>query len=166
MAYLAIAIFFGFVILLHKVIDGADERNEREIEALHAEAYALVDKYYGDSPNLAKARKTEIDAMVHEAFENVNRSYETKTLKEVSTAKERKKYKTRDGYAEFDAERARIMDAIDEAQMASFTEEDLRPYIKVSREEGIERVARETVKMLGISYEEAYRRAVKNYNAV
>lgn len=165
MAYIVSLLSIALVVILHIAINKADEDNERKIEALHKEGYELVDKYYGDRPVLAKAKKAEIDVMVHDAYAEVGRKYETKKLKEVSTPAERKKYNDK-GYAQFNEERARVLELIDEIQMASATEEDLRPYKKVSRNEGLERCARETAKMLGISYEEAYKRAVKNYSAV
>ena len=161
MAYLAIGIIFGFVILLHKIVDGADERNERKVEQIHKEGYALVDKYYGDRPYLARAKKAEIDAMVHGEFAKYNRTYEPKELSEVTTSRERKKYE-KDGYSESEIIKAKILDAIDEAQIASFTEEDLIPYMRVTYEEGIERCARSTAEFLGISYEEARQRVIEN----
>lgn len=163
MAYLMTLMSVVLIAVMFSVIEKKDEKNERKIEALHKEAYGIVDKYYGDCPNLARAKKAEVDVMVHDAYAEVGRKYETKNLKEVSTAKERAKYK-KDEYAEFNAQRARLLDLIDEIEMASFTEEDLYPYKKVSREDGIDRAAKKLVEVLGITYEEAHRRAARTYD--
>lgn len=81
------------IIVIALLIDWADTKRERRVqrdtEAAHKRAYEAIDKAYGDTLE-AREHKAELDMLVERELGKQGREYKPESLKQVTTAKERK----------------------------------------------------------------------------
>ena len=81
------------IIVIALLIDWADTRRERRVqrdtEAAHKRAYDAIDKACGDTLE-AREYKAELDMLVERELGKQGREYKPESLKQVTTAKERK----------------------------------------------------------------------------
>ena len=81
------------IIAIALLIDWADTRRERKVqrntESAHKRAYDAIDKAYGDTLE-AREYKAELDMLVERELGKQDRKYKPESLKQVTTARERK----------------------------------------------------------------------------
>lgn len=81
------------IIVIALLIDWADKKRERRVqrdtEAAHKQAYEAIENAYGDTLE-AREFKAELDMLVERELDKQNREYKPESLKQVTTASERK----------------------------------------------------------------------------
>ena len=158
MAYLGLFFIILIATTIQRLDDWRAERQNRAIEKMHAEAYKWIDD---NTENLAVARerKAEIDMLINNNLEYRGRKYKTSELKQVTTKKEREARNE----AELNGRRYISSDMAHAILADEFhgkpTAEEIWEYTEHTAEERREHYVGCLIEKLGISREDAERRA-------
>lgn len=139
--------------------DLSDKKQTAKIEKTHTDMYALIDEHY--SGREARERKAKVDAMIGALCKENNRNYKPVSLRQVTTAEERKALVKAelDGTANDDALiKAQLLDAFDAGFGCPNPDEDYWKYEEHTDAEKREHLIEYYINM-GVSREEAERSA-------
>lgn len=164
MAYLAMAMVLLLTYLIRHADNKMQEKQDKRIEGLHKQAYGWIDANTS-SVALARERKAEIDTMIHNCVEHNGRKYSTSELKQVSTKKEREARND----AELNGEHYVSSDmayAVIASEVYTPTAEDIWEYTEHTEDEKREHYIGCLMQKLGLSREDAERRADKFYGDI
>lgn len=156
MVYIAVGLMLAIMYGIEWLDTKRLERSTMATEETQQKMYNLIDEYFGDSPAQARERKAEVDMIIAEHWNELNREYKPST-KQVTTAGERKERNKacREGrYSEYkiaQLKRAQALDAIDEVAVDMLTAYDIAREKIVGKDYTVSNLVNE----LGVSHEEA-----------
>lgn len=160
MTYLGIALILFIAYLIQHFDDKIGEKQNKRIEELHADAYKWIDENTSNSA-VARERKAEIDTLINNCVESQGRKYSPRELKQTATKKERKARNEATASG-----KQYVSDDMAYAVMAYVlrdkpTAEEVWEYTEHTEEEKREHYIGCLMRKLGISREEAERKADK-----
>lgn len=158
MIYLSLLAILGVAYLIDWLEGKSVEKQTRDIEELHRNAYRWVDEHT-EHYAVARERKAQIDTLIKNCVESQGRTYRPKGIRQVTTEEEREERNeaTRNG-KQYHSEDM-VLAVLAEESKSKYTEDDVWECSSHTDAERRERFINRLMRNLDISRAEAIQRA-------
>lgn len=165
MFYLALFFVIGFMYLVGAYEEKANKKQTERLEVMHESAYEWIDEHT-DNNAIARERKALVDMLIKNCVEANGRKYSPQNIKQVTTAEERKERNKAAAEGKPYYSQDLTIGVLAYAIQQELHEDDVWHYSEHSDDEKREHFIGCMMNRLGISRDEAERKADKFYAEV